>query len=87
MCSTGWATSPKLAGTSIRRLPGRWYADVWLVYASADQLRNVSILSPDTPPMALPLRLKGLSANADGLYLLEDLERRFAEAIDLYETF
>ena len=37
--------------------------------------------------MALPLRLKGLSANADGLYLLEDLERRFAEAIDLYETF
>ena len=28
-----------------------------------------------------------LTPNADGLYLLEDLERRFVEAIDLYETF
>jgi hypothetical protein len=31
--------------------------------------------------------LKGLTPNADGLYPLEDLERRFAEAIDLYETY
>ena len=37
--------------------------------------------------MAIPLHLKGLSPNADGLYLLADLERRFVEAIDLYETF
>ena len=77
----------KILFEKFRGRDGRWYADIWLVYASADQLRNVSILSPDTPPMALPLRLKGLSANADGLYLLEDLERRFVEAIDLYETF
>ena len=66
---------------------GRLYADLWLVYASADQLREVSILSPDNPPMALQLHLKGLTPNADGLYPLEDLERRFAEAIDLYETY
>ena len=66
---------------------GQLYADLWLVYASADQLREVSILSPDNPPMALQLHLKGLTPNADGLYPLEDLERRFAEAIDLYETF
>lgn len=37
--------------------------------------------------MALQLRLKGLSANADGLYPFVDLERRFSSAIDLYETF
>ena len=37
--------------------------------------------------MSLPLRLQGLTANADGLYLLSDLEARFTEAIDLYETF
>ena len=66
---------------------GRLYADLWLVYASADQLREVSILSPDNPPMVLQLHLKGLTPNADGLYPLEDLERRFAEAIDLYETY
>jgi glucose-1-phosphatase len=66
---------------------GRMYADIWLVYASADQLREVSVLSLSNPPMALRLRLQGLVPNADGLYLLSDLERRFAEAIDLYETF
>ena len=63
------------------------YADLWLVYASADQLRGLAVLGPDCPPMSLPLRLQGLTANADGLYLLSDLEARFTEAIDLYETF
>ena len=63
------------------------FADIWLVYASADQLREVSVLSLNNPPMALRLRLQGLVPNADGLYLLSDLERRFAESIDLYETF
>ena len=63
------------------------YADLWLVYASADQLRGLTVLEPDCPPMSLPLRLSGLTPNADGLYLLSDLEARFTEAIDLYETF
>ena len=35
--------------------------------------------------MALQLHLKGLTPNADGLYLLEDVERRFTEAIDAYD--
>ena len=77
----------KILFEKFRGRDGKLYADIWLVYASADQLREVSILSPDNPPMAIPLHLKGLSPNADGLYLLADLERRFAEAIDLYDTF
>ena len=77
----------KILFEKFRGRDGKMYADIWLVYASADQLREVSILSPDNPPMAIPLHLTGLSPNADGLYLLADLERRFAEAIDLYETF
>ena len=76
----------KILFQKYRGRDGKAYGDIWLVYASADQLRNVSILSVDQPPMALPLRLKGLTANADGLYLLSDLERRFAEAIDLYDN-
>ena len=60
------------------------YADLWLVYASADQLREVSLLSPSCPPMALRLTLRGLTANADGLYPFEALEQRFTEAIDAY---
>ena len=77
----------KILFEKFRGRDGKLYADIWLVYASADQLREVTLLAPANPPMALPLRLKGLSVNTDGLYLLEDLERRFVEAIDLYETF
>ena len=77
----------KILFEKFRGRDGKLYADIWLVYASADQLREVTLLAPANPPMAIPLCLKGLSVNADGLYLLEDLERRFAEAIDLYETF
>ena len=37
--------------------------------------------------MALQLHLKGLTANADGLDLFADLQRRFGEAFNLYATF
>ena len=77
----------KIVFGKYRGRDGRMYADLWLVYASADQLRGLTVLGPDCPPMSLPLRLQGLTANADGLYLLSDLEARFTEAIDLYETF
>ena len=77
----------KILFRKYRGRDGKMFADIWLVYASADQLREVSVLSMNNPPMALRLRLQGLVPNADGLYLLSDLERRFAEAIDLYETF
>ena len=77
----------KILFEKFRGRDGKLYADIWLVYASADQLRKVTVLAPENPPMSLQLHLKGLTAHADGLYLLEDLERRFAEAIDLYETF
>ena len=75
----------KILFQKYRGKDGRAYADVWLVYASADQLREVTILSPENPPMALRLSLKGLAPNADGLYLLSDLERRFTDAIDTYD--
>ncbi len=77
----------KIVFGKYRGRDGRMYADLWLVYASADQLRGVTVLGPDCPPMSLQLRLAGLTPNADGLYLLSDLEARFTEAIDLYETF
>ena len=77
----------KILFEKFRGRDGKLYADLWLVCASADQLREVTLLAPENPPMSLQLHLKGLTAHADGLYLLEDLERRFVEAIDLYETF
>ena len=74
----------KILFQKFRGQDGILYAEVWLVYASADQLRGVSLLSVDNPPMALRLSLQGLTPNADGLYLLSDLEQRFTEAIDAY---
>ena len=75
----------KIVIEKFRGTDGRLYADLWLVYASAAQLRGLTLLGPSCPPMALPLHLRGLVPNADGLYLLSDLEQRFVEAIDAYD--
>ena len=75
----------KIVIEKFRGSDGRLYADLWLVYAAAAQLRGLSLLSPSCPPMAIPLPLRGLVPNADGLYLLSDLEQRFEEAIVAYD--
>ena len=77
----------KILFQKFRGQDGRMYADIWLVYATADQLRELSILSLQHPPMAVQLHLKGLAPNADGLYLFADLQHRFGEAFNLYGTF
>ena len=58
------------------------YADVLLVYASAVQLRRDRVLTLKNPPSVRAVRFKSLSADKDGLFLLDDLEeliRRTAE--------
>ena len=77
----------KILFQKFRGQDGQLYADLWLVYASADQLREVSILSLQNPPMAIQLHLKGLTPNADGLYLFYEVQRRFAEAFTRYNSF
>lgn len=57
-----------------------------LVYQSVDQLRNLELLDLDNPPMIVPLKLRGLTANADGLYRLADVNARFAEAMAAYDA-
>ncbi len=63
---------------------GKEYADINLVYQTTDQLRNLDLLSLDNPPMVFPLRLKGLTPNADGLYLMDDVMARFDQALANY---
>jgi glucose-1-phosphatase len=62
------------------------YADILMLYASADQLRNDTVLSYQQPPVAVKIKLSGLKANADGLYSLRDVENRISEAIKAYDT-
>ena len=60
---------------------GKEYAALYLVYMSTEQILRRESLTLDNPPVIVPLRLKGLSANEDGLYLFSDVQNRFAEAI------
>ena len=99
MASLG-AELPDLPGSIEKRTPiggkliiecfkgadGNTYADLLLVYASAEQLRAISTLTYDNPPMAVKIPLSGLSANADGLYRLTDLDARFAETMAEYDA-
>jgi glucose-1-phosphatase len=60
---------------------GQLFASLSLVYQSTDQLRSMSLLDLENPPMVFPIQLKGLDANADGLYLYEVLLKRFVEIL------
>lgn len=65
---------------------GEEYADLNIVYQSVDQLRDMSLLDLDNPPMIYPLSLKGLEKNIDGLYKIADVAQRFEEAIAAYQA-
>ena len=58
---------------------GQQFVSLNLVYQSTEQLRQTTLLDLENPPMVFPIRLKGLSANADGLYPYEALVGRFVE--------
>lgn len=75
----------KVIVEKFRSQDGKEYADIWMVYASTGQIRGESRLSYSNPPVAVRLCLKALKENPDGLYLLSDLEQRFAEAISAYD--
>lgn len=76
----------KLIFEKFKAKDGTEYADVWFVYASTTQIREERRLSYSYPPVAVRLRLSGLRENADGLYLLSDVEQRFASAIKAYDS-
>ena len=60
---------------------GHLFVSLNLVYQSTEQLRNMTLLDLENPPMVYPLRLKGLDTNADGLYPYEALVKRFGDKL------
>ena len=60
---------------------GQLFASLNLVYQSTEQLRDMTLLDLENPPMVFPIRLKGMNANSDGLYLFAELEQRFGKAV------
>ena len=65
---------------------GNEFVAVNIVYKTTEQLRNVSLLNLENPPIVFSLKLKGLQANADGLYTIESVNDRFDKAIRAYEA-
>ena len=63
---------------------GKRYAELFLAYESPSNLRSMPMLSLENPPVRYPIHLKGIEANPDGLYLLEDVRERFSKAINSY---
>ena len=62
------------------------YVAINLVYQSVGQLQGRTLLSLEVPPMVLPVTVEGLTANADGLYRLSDLDARMAETMAEYDA-
>ena len=60
---------------------GQTFAALNLVYQSTEQLRSMSLLDLENPPMVFPILLKGINANVDGLYPLEAVLARIDSAI------
>ncbi len=56
---------------------GQVFVALNLVYQSTEQLRQMSLLDIDNPPVVFPIRLKGMETNADGLYGFEAFVQRF----------
>ena len=65
---------------------GKEFVAVNIVYQTTEQLRNVSLLNLENPPVVFSLKLKGLQANADGLYTIESVNDSFDKAIRAYEA-
>ncbi len=57
---------------------GKPYVALNLVYQSTEQLRDMTLLDLDNPPMIYPIHLKGLNANNDGLYPFDELTDRLS---------
>ena len=55
---------------------GHSFVALNLVYQSTEQLRNMTLLDLENPPMIFPIHLRGLNANDDGLYPFDALVQR-----------
>jgi glucose-1-phosphatase len=62
------------------------YVAINMVYQTVTQLQGRSLLSLTVPPMVMPVKVQGLTANSDGLYRLADLDARMAGAMAEYEA-
>ena len=76
----------KLVFSKWKSNDGEEFISIDIVYQKTDQLRSMTITDNDNPPGIYNLKLKGLDADENGLYKVEDILGRFNEAIGAYDT-
>ena len=64
---------------------GKNYASLYMIYPGTEQIRNINTLTLENPPKIFPLKLVEMQANEDGLYLFDDVMKRFEDAIAEYD--
>lgn len=64
---------------------GELFVSLDLVYQTADQLRERTMLSLENPPATFPVELEGMQPNKDGLYTLKDINARIDKALRAYK--
>jgi len=64
---------------------GKSYAKVRLVYQSTEQLRGITPLSLEKPPVSFELNFPDMERNADGYYKLDDVLECLQTAVDAYD--
>ena len=57
------------------------FVKMYLVYQTSEKLRNNERVNLENPPVWLELSLKGVQRNRDGFYSMDDVNKRFDEAI------
>ena len=62
---------------------GQSFVAINLVYQSTEQLRDMTLLDLENPPMVFSIHLKGLDVNADGLYPFDVLVQRLISVTSL----
>lgn len=65
---------------------GEAYYTVELIYQSTDQLRGLTPLSLENPPMRYSLSFEGVEVNEDGMIAEADLLALLDRAIDAYDA-
>ena len=71
----------KIVIKKFRGSDGEEYARFSLVYPTTKQIRNREMITPENPPMKVPLKLRGLQmVDPDAIYKLSDVLKRISDA-------
>lgn len=62
------------------------YLSLNIMYQTTEQLRNLTLVDLNNPPMIYNLKLSGLKPNEHGLYDFSEINSRFNEVISKYEA-